>query len=185
MWPFHLFLVKVGMCAAFKCHKMNVRKGKKCSTAPEESTTIVFFVLLVLFRFTSAVCLIVYRTKQGCKFFLFFIKYKNLFDKTQYCNMCHTNTDKRCKGRQFGRTEVEVHKVTAASLFPEVHWFNFLEQKQRVKTVNEQHYRHNDCDPMVKERDFVEQHLGNCRLFKLILQREIKDLQNYFIIAFS
>lgn len=29
------------------------------------------------------------------------------------------------------------YKVTAVGLFPEVYWFDFSDEKQRVKTVNE------------------------------------------------
>lgn len=70
------------------------------------------------------------------------------------------------------------------SLFPEVHWFDFSEQNQRVKTVKEQHYRHDDCDQMVKECDFAEQPLGNCRIFKLIEKSKICEATDD-VITFS
>lgn len=146
---------------------MNVRKGNKCSTAPEQSTTFVFFVLFVLLCFMSAVCLIVYQGNWSVNCF-FFIRYKK---KVWAVTQIQTK-DATVNNLESLRWRCTKSQQRACSQ-------KFIGLTQQVKTVNEQHYRHDDCDPTVKESGLAEQLPGNCRLFKLC--REIKT---YCITAF-
>lgn len=173
-----------------KWHKMNVREQMLHSYKSVYYLVVLCFVFSYFFIVHSLmVCVIpscvcyLFRSLQGnqaCKMFsLYKIKEKKnlrMIRRNIATSFTQIQTQTHTQRMQWSTIWKEwgggIHKVTAVGLFPEGHWLDFSEQKQRVKKSKRaalplpHSYHHDGTDWMLKECGFAERFPGNCTLLK-------------------